>query len=100
MSRKITSPTPETTAIEPTQRGPASQVQIDALNQSRPHPEAALHYTPQGPVVDEVRRQAINQKNAEIDQQIEDFRQRMAAQQDKARDAFQLAANYRGGRNL
>jgi hypothetical protein len=81
-------------------RGPASEVQIEALNSSRAHPEAAMHYTPQGPGRDEGLRQKVQQLNADIDQQIEAFRARMRERDGHAQLGFEMGANYKGGRDF
>lgn len=75
-------------------RGPASQYQIDELNKTRPHPELAQHYQPNGPVRAEVNRQVALAENARIDQQVEAWRAQMRERDDQARAAFEKA---RGG---
>ena len=78
----------------PPEKGPVSDVQIEALNESRPRPEFVHILTPEGPLVQEANPEHVNRRNAEIDQQVEAMRQRMAQEKDKAREAFKMAHDY------
>jgi hypothetical protein len=75
-------------------KGPVSVVQINELEASRPQPDLHHTYTPEGSVVQEAKTEETNRKNAEIDQQVEAMRTRLAGERDKARSRFEMAHDY------
>lgn len=62
--------------------------QIKSLNDERPAPEFTLVPTPEGDVVQEVHTIEADRKNAEIDQRIEDIKQKRQQMREKIRGDF------------
>lgn len=61
---------------------------IKRMNDQRPAPKRTLEHTPTGSVVKEVHTPEAARKNAEINQQIQAYKQGIKRNQGKAREHF------------
>lgn len=85
--------------LQPSPEGPASVVQIEALEASRPQPQLVAHYTPSGPVEEHVHHQEAAERNNLIDRQVAAFKARLRENKGKARAASK-ATERDGGREI
>jgi hypothetical protein len=61
---------------------------VERMNAERPTPEYVMTYTPTGPVTEEVHTAVSTEKNQEIDQQIQDYKEWVERSQGMTRDEF------------
>lgn len=86
--------------LQPSPEGPASVVQINKLEASRPQPLLVAHYTPSGPVEEHVHQQEAAERNSLIDRQVAAFKARLRDQKGKARGAASKATERDGSREI